>query len=272
MVSSSSKMSVNTAANKMVPGMPPGVAGVLPAQYMIGANAAAGFPAYLANLQAQPAMAAAYGYGGHQLEDLASLQRSTLLIGDRITIDRSAASQEKNSNWLLENIYKTGMSDSDIVLMCEGESIPCHRLVLAGASDYFKRLLKPTFKEYEDGCSSLSLQCSGEVGRNIVKFLYTDEIEETVFDDNIEDFLKLANMLIIERLKQRAEQRMLELLDRHNMVAFFIAGACFKAEKIREAAKKFLQLNLAWFHKQEDRRKAFGEHTDLLAEVCTDQQ
>ena len=78
MVSSSSKMSVNTAANKMVPGMPPGVAGVLPAQYMIGANAAAGFPAYLANLQAQPAMAAAYGYGGHQLEDLAALQRSTL--------------------------------------------------------------------------------------------------------------------------------------------------------------------------------------------------
>ena len=78
----------------MVPGMPPGVASVLPAQYMIGANAAAGtsnnnkqlsantttnagFPAYLAaaGLGQAPAM---YGYGGHQLEDLAALQRSTL--------------------------------------------------------------------------------------------------------------------------------------------------------------------------------------------------
>merc|ERR1719295_2361252 len=61
----------------MVPGMPPGVASVLPAQYMIGANAAAaGFPAYLAaaGLGQAPAM---YGYGGHQLEDLAALQRST---------------------------------------------------------------------------------------------------------------------------------------------------------------------------------------------------
>ena len=40
-----------------------------------------GFPAYLANLGQGPAMAAAYGYGGvggHQLEDLAALQRSTL--------------------------------------------------------------------------------------------------------------------------------------------------------------------------------------------------
>ena len=34
-------MSVNTTSGKMVPGMPPGVPGVLPAQYMIGANAAA---------------------------------------------------------------------------------------------------------------------------------------------------------------------------------------------------------------------------------------
>merc|ERR1719186_824601 len=75
--SSSSKMSVNTTSGKMVPGMPPGVASVLPAQYMIGANAAAGFPAYLAaaGLGQAPAM---YGYGGHQLEDLAALQRSTL--------------------------------------------------------------------------------------------------------------------------------------------------------------------------------------------------
>lgn len=77
-VSSAGKMSVNTTSGKMVPGMPPGVASVLPAQYMIGANAAAaGFPAYLAaaGLGQAPAM---YGYGGHQLEDLAALQRSTL--------------------------------------------------------------------------------------------------------------------------------------------------------------------------------------------------
>jgi len=73
---SSSKMGVNTTTGKIVPGMPPGVASVLPAQYMIGANTG-GFPAYLAaaGLGQAPAM---YGYSGHQLEDLAALQRSTL--------------------------------------------------------------------------------------------------------------------------------------------------------------------------------------------------
>merc|ERR1719312_385849 len=75
-VANSSKMSVNTTqGNKLVPGMPPGVAGVLPAQYMTPA----GFPAaYLAGLGQPAAAAAMYGYGGHQLEDLAALQRSTL--------------------------------------------------------------------------------------------------------------------------------------------------------------------------------------------------
>lgn len=74
---SSSKMGVNSTSGKIVPGMPPGVASVLPAQYMIGANAG-GFPAYLAAAGLGQAPAAMYGYGGHQLEDLAALQRSTL--------------------------------------------------------------------------------------------------------------------------------------------------------------------------------------------------
>lgn len=82
----SSKMSVNsTGSSKMMPNIPPGVASMIP-QYMIGAGAGAGFPTYLAAGLQQPM----YGYGGvgagpqlggvsgHQLEDLAALQRSTL--------------------------------------------------------------------------------------------------------------------------------------------------------------------------------------------------
>ena len=83
----SSKMSVNSSggSSKMLPNLPPGVASMIP-QYMIGAGAGAGFPAYLAAGLQQPM----YGYGGvgagpqlggvsgQPLEDLAALQRSTL--------------------------------------------------------------------------------------------------------------------------------------------------------------------------------------------------
>ena len=115
-VSSSSKMSVNSSSgNKLVPGMPPGVANVLPAQYMIGANTPAGqsvpppplllalsdfdnagFPAYLAAGLGQPA-AAMYGYSGHQLEDLAALQRSTLAASLPQLVSNSGHNQHNNT-------------------------------------------------------------------------------------------------------------------------------------------------------------------------------
>ena len=173
--------------------------------------------------------------------------------------------QQKCSSFVLENMYRQGMSDSDFILECEGEAIPCHKNVLTSAAE---GLLRPNFKEYMEGRSSI--QCSPEVGRNLVKFLYTDETDEKVFDDNIEDFLRLGDMLIIERLKQRAEQKMLELLDRNNMAAFFLAGAEFNAEEIRKTAKKLLQANLDWLHKQQNWKEAFGEKKDLLIEVYSD--
>ena len=187
------------------------------------------------------------------------------IIGDRILIDSSYVIQQKCSSFVLEEMYRNEMSDSDFVLECEGEDIPCHKLVLASAA---KGLLKPNFKEYKEGRSSL--QCSAEVGRNLVKFLYTDEVDEQVFEENIEDFLRLGDMLIIERLKHRAEQKMLELLDRLNMAAFFIAGAEYNAGDIRKTAKELLQANLDWLHKQENWKKAFGEKKDLLIEVYSD--
>ena len=189
-------------------------------------------------------------------------------IGNRITMDKTALPQQKSSSFVLEKIYGRDMPDSDFVLMCEGEAVPCHKLVLANASEFFEGLLKPHTKEYQEGSSSL--QCSAKIGRNLIKFLYTVEIEETVFNENIVDFLRLADMLFIERLKQRAEQRMLQLLSRPNMAAFFIAGADFNAEDIRKVAKKFLQSNMDWFHKQENWKEAFKQHQDLLIEVYSE--
>ena len=190
------------------------------------------------------------------------------IIGDRITMDKTAVPQLRSSSFVLEKIYRCDMPDSDFVLMCEGEAVPCHKLVLANSCEFFEGLLKTHTQEYQEGSSSL--QCSAEVGRKLLKFLYTDEIEETFFNNNIVDFLRLGDMLLINRLKQRAEQRMLQLLNKPNMVAFLIAVADFNAKDIRKEAKKLLQSNMDWFHKQENLKEAFGEHKDLLIKVYSD--
>ena len=193
------------------------------------------------------------------------IKAEVTIIGDRISINSSYVIQQKCSSFVLENMYRHVVTNKDFVLECDDEEIPCHKVVLAHAAE---GVLKSNFKENREGRSYL--KCSAAVGRNLVRFLYTDEIDENVFDVNIEDFLRLSDMLLIERLKQRAEQKMLQLLDLNNMAAFYIAGALFNAEVIRNRAKKLLQANLDWLHKQHNWKEVFGEQNDLLIEVYSD--
>ena len=41
---------------------------------------------------------------------------------------------------VLENVHKK-MRDADFVLLCKGESVPCHKVILAGASPVFDAML-----------------------------------------------------------------------------------------------------------------------------------
>jgi hypothetical protein len=96
-----------------------------------------------------------------------------------------------------------------------------HRLVLAAATPYFKVMLITDTAEAKAGRTNLG--CSEKLGRNFIKFLYTSEIKD-VLDENTEEFLCLGDKYAVPELKQRAESRMLQLLSRETMVAFFIAG------------------------------------------------
>lgn len=121
----------------------------------------------------------------------------------------------------MQNMNKD-MSGTDFHLVCEGSPLPAHRLVLAAASPYFKAMLITDTAEAKAGRTNLG--CSEELGRNFIKFLYTSEIKDAVLDENIEEFLCLGDKYAVPELKQRAESRMLQLLSRETMVAFFIAG------------------------------------------------
>jgi hypothetical protein len=106
--------------------------------------------------------------------------------------------------------------------VCEGSPLPAHRPVLAAASPYFKAMLITDTAEAKAGRTNL--ECSEELGRNFIKFLYTGEIKAAVLEENIEKFLCLGDKYAVPELKQRAESRMLQLLSGETMVAFFITG------------------------------------------------
>jgi hypothetical protein len=104
------------------------------------------------------------------------------------------------------------MPGTDFHLVCEGSPLPAHRPVLAAASPYFKAMLITDTAKVKAGRTNL--ECSEELGRNFIKFLYTAEIEDAVLDEYIEKFLCLGDKYIVPELKQRTETRMLQLLSK----------------------------------------------------------
>jgi len=190
------------------------------------------------------------------------------MAGKKMVISKehpATPAKAETGSWVLGNLYRDSMDDTDFTLICEGVEIPIHRQVLKGASPFFKSLLKPENPESQKGESNL--HCSAEVGRQLVRYVYTNEVDEAVFDANLATFLQLADMYLVEQLKARTEQRMGQILNRENMVQFTIAGDKFNGHTIKEAAKQFVLVNLGWLREQEGWRDAFQGNMDLLVDI-----
>jgi hypothetical protein len=186
------------------------------------------------------------------------------LPGKRVVLDMDPGDGKKSgNNWVLENLFER-RSESDFSLICEGQVVPIHSLVLTGASPYFESLLKPHWGGQKDG---IKFDCTAEVGEAFIKFIYTDKIEEVVLDENLTTFLKIGDYTMMEELKQLVESRMIRLLDRENMVRFFLAGEKHNGPRIREKAKQFVRVNLKWLRGQAGWKEAFGDELKLIIEI-----
>ena len=113
------------------------------------------------------------------------------MLADRRVLKKYTEVPKLSSQWVLEEMYRNNMQDSDFNLVCGDQKIPCHKNILASASPFFKGMMDPInehYKEYKEG--SVVVQCSEQVGHGFVKFLYTAKILKTVLEDNYETFLR----------------------------------------------------------------------------------
>ena len=104
-----------------------------------------------------------------------------------------------------------------------------HRVILQGASPYFKAMMVPERSEYKKGRATM--ECTGEMGRELVKFLYTSELDTDILEENVIAFLRVADMYLLDGLKEMTERLMVDLLNKHNMVEFFVGGSMYIVQR-----------------------------------------
>merc|ERR1719154_289662 len=78
--------------------------------------------------------------------------------------------------------------------------------------------------------------------------------------------MELVEKYQVDKLKELAEDKMLQILVKKNMVKFLIAGDIFRATRIKAAAMQLAKLNLGWL-RGEGREELRKLGQDLLIEM-----
>ena len=176
-------------------------------------------------------------------------------------------SKSKQQTSITKQIFDD-MSNPDFRISCSDEDIPCHKLFLAAATPVFKAMIETQMMESETG--SFKITCSPSVGQNLIRFIYTGEMDPSVLEEDVEVFLELGEMFQMKNLKDYAEQKMSLMLPTSEMlmaVSFFLAGDLYRADKIRQNAKDYLKDNIKKLREVSEWKSAFGEKKELIIEL-----
>ena len=157
----------------------------------------------------------------------------------------SAAKKQKFNVW--ETVYKK-MEETDFTLVFGDEEVPCHKIILAAASPVFKAMVENGHKEAIEG--KASIEFSGDVGRALVQFIYTGDVQKDILEEHASAFLALGELYDLLVLKDMAETELLSQLEKENVVELISIGEDFRAEKIFEAALKMAKANMSWLRSQ----------------------
>ena len=146
-----------------------------------------------------------------------------------------------------KNLYEK-MERSDFNLIFKGVEVPCHKHVLSAASPVFAAMVENEHIEAIE--NKANIEVSPEVGQDFIRFLYTGELEEGIVKEEATVFLELGEKYDVQGLKDLAEDQMVKLLDKKNMVEFLSVGDMFNAGRIFEAALRMTKSNITWLRSQ----------------------
>lgn len=99
---------------------------------------------------------------------------------------------------------------SDVVLVVGPVKFYCHRLLLALVSPVFARMFDGAFKEHDEQEIVLEGKSSESI-LELLKYIYP-QFHGQITNNNIDDFLQLADEYMIDHLKQPCKEFLLQQL------------------------------------------------------------
>ena len=124
----------------------------------------------------------------------------------------------------------------DCVLKIKGKEFPCHRLVLAACSSYFRAFFQSEEDESKKREIVLDEVEPGVMGL-ILRYLYTSNINVT--EQNVQDVFAVANMLQIPSIFTVCVSFLQKRLSLSNCLAIFRLGLMLDSPRLAIAARNY---------------------------------
>eukprot|EP00066_Takifugu_rubripes_P010166 XP_003977759.1 PREDICTED: kelch-like protein 40a [Takifugu rubripes] len=125
----------------------------------------------------------------------------------------------------------------DCILKIKDEEFPCHRLVLAASSPFFKAMFLSDLEESKKREIVLRDVEPGVMGM-IIRYLYTSDIDLT--EQNVQDIFIVANMYQIPSIFSVCVSYLQEKMVLGNCLAIFRLGLLLDCSRLVLAAKDFI--------------------------------
>jgi len=126
---------------------------------------------------------------------------------------------------------------TDIILVADGKRFPAHRAVLCSCSPYFDRMFQPGFVEQENNEVVLK-DFDADTLAVLLEFMYTAKI--TITEDNAQDVLMGANLMLLYDVREAAGEVLGKLIDHHNCLVIRSLASVFSCRDVEARAQNFI--------------------------------
>ncbi|KAJ8375013.1 hypothetical protein SKAU_G00055930 [Synaphobranchus kaupii] len=140
---------------------------------------------------------------------------------------------------LQDGLYDLLESDTfvDCVLKIKDKEFPCHRLVLAACSSFFRAMFKSGQEEFKKREIVLE-EVEPDIMEIILKYIYTSNI--VVTEHNVQDIFTVANLLQIPSIFTVCVSFLQKRLSLSNCVAIFRLGLMLDCPRLAISARDFI--------------------------------
>uniref|UniRef100_A0A8D0DTS3 Kelch like family member 40 n=1 Tax=Salvator merianae TaxID=96440 RepID=A0A8D0DTS3_SALMN len=153
----------------------------------------------------------------------------------------------------------------DCVLKVKGKEFPCHRLVLAACSPYFRAMFLSDMEESKKREVNLE-DVDPEVLGKILHYIYTSELEIT--EQNVQDIFSVANMFQIPSIFTVCVSFLQKRLCLSNCLAIFRLGLMLDCARLAVAARDFICDRFALITRDEEFFQLSAD--ELIAIISSD--